>query len=708
VSDVNSVMDLWTEEPPASPQISGADVTAFVRRNIVWILGVGLLASVAVFLAAYLVLNKYQATATIVVDPRNANVTQGAGVLANIGGDPIAIESIVQVAKTNNFLSALATRLKLAKNSDAAELEAAIESLQTGLSISRRGTTYVIDVTASNRSAEESARIANAAAQAIIDDQHALRSNVDDKTANDIDERLTGVRSRLDRAESAAAELKAELKLTDAGQGSTLLQRRVFELNQQRVLASARVAEAQARYEQLRRLQGNLDDNVELSSASAALNLLRSQRALLLRQSADQMTSLGPRHPAILALNAQIGEIDRQIVNELARTLRAAHTDLLEAQQAEAALARQLQDVQQESDSLGPKIVKLDELDREAKAERTVYEQLLTRRRELAGTQDLEPNDIHFVSPATTPTRLKPGMPVRLGIAGALGLLCGLAAAALRESAKPRAAPAVRPTAPPARPEKAKTRIAPATRARGERTGERLATFAGATVVGQAPRTTAADPGEGEAADLTPYMADLVAALHSRRAPGLGAVIMVASAHRGAGASSVAESLAAALAKGRDPALLIEAAPPARERGRRGLGLLDVLASQTELRRALVEYVDLRFKTLPFGGATVSRRAPVVDLIRSVKMRALVRLCRRSFAFVVIDAPPALEFDYARDLAELSDTLVYVAEPRDESPDATEDSEAIEWLGVADTVIFLNKWPVDAVASRARQPGLSA
>ena len=672
--DAGGALDLWGEAPRGAPRVSLSLVLGFARRHLVWIVVVSGLIAVAVFFATYLVFNKYQATATIIIDPRSPNVTQGAGVLSNIGGDAIAIESIVQVTKSNAFLGALAQRLKLYPEGDTTAREAAIEALGKSLNIGRRGTTYVIDATASDRSAEQSAKIANAAAQAIIDDQRSLRSGADDETVADIGRRLSEVQSRVARAEQAAADLKAELKVTEVGQGATLLERRVFELNQQHVLASAKAAEARARYEQLRRAKDFAGDNLDLAPQSAVLNNLKTQKAALLRQSVDQSTTLGPRHPSVLALNAQLAEINKQIAAEIARMQGAVHNDLLEAEQRESLLVRQLNEAQQESEALGPKLVKLDQLDREAKAERSVYEQLLTRQRELAGTKNLQPSDIHFVSPATPPTRLKPTLPARLGLALALGLLGGLATALLRETLK----------------------------SAGPKSADASGTFAGLEVLGTSPLVR--DRTRSGAVDLGPWLKPLASLVTSARRRPSAHVTLVTSPLGGAGRSSVAAGLAGLLAEDGARVLLVEAGGSPSAEDADGPGLLDVLKSGEDLGGALVESDEAAYTLLPLGGETLSRRDSAGDLMRGVTMRALLKLCRRRYDFVVIDGPAVLEADHTPALARLADLSVLVA--RADKTGAAEAGEALEDLAAENVVAFMNK--SDAEPRRARAASAAA
>ena len=90
----------------------------FLRRNAVWIAAVAVPVALACFVLVRLIFNQYSATATVLFDPRNAKVTTTQEVLSDIGPDSIAIESLVQVAKSDGFLTALVARLGLADDSE--------------------------------------------------------------------------------------------------------------------------------------------------------------------------------------------------------------------------------------------------------------------------------------------------------------------------------------------------------------------------------------------------------------------------------------------------------------------------------------------------------------------------------------------------------------------------------------------------------------
>jgi uncharacterized protein involved in exopolysaccharide biosynthesis/Mrp family chromosome partitioning ATPase len=666
-------MDDDPSEPYRAPAHAPAlvDLRAiwlFFRRNIRRIAVVCVATTAAAFVLGLFFLARYSATAVLIVDPRAAKVTRSGGVISNIGADATAIESIVQIAHSPTFLGELVDELDLThdpafggKGDDPETIRfAAIDKLGAKLFIARRGTTYVIDITAQTNSPETSARIANAAARKILNDQTSLRSGASAATAREIESKLSELRLRLSRAEEAAAELKARLKVTDTGQGSTLLERRIYEMNQQLVLASARTAEARAHHELLRKVAAT-GDGLPQSVQSSVLGALRAEYARLSRQNADQSTVLGPRHPAVTSLNAQIADVKRQIAAEIGRMMNAAQADFLEAEHREADLSRQLKIAQTESGELQPQLVKLGELEREAKAERAVYEELLSRERELLQVKDLEPSDIRFASRATPPTRATPGKSVIAIGSGLIGLLVALAYSFAREW----------------------MRRTLTTMTEANRLGV-------VETLGFLPKLASADatPRAVEVPDLTPWIAELCGDLAPAGRSAQGRIILVTSATRAEGRSTVAINLAAHFAKGGLRALLIETDRAAHVK-RPPRGLLDVLRSGQDMRRAFVAQRNDGYTLLPYGGRMIRDQRVVSALMSGVTLRAALQLARSWFDVVVIDGPPALEAPYARFLASQADQSLFLIEW--DKTRAADAATALERLDASDVAVIYNK-----------------
>jgi uncharacterized protein involved in exopolysaccharide biosynthesis len=148
---------------------------------------------------------KFTATALVMVDPRTAKVTSLDEVLPGIGGDSAAIASIAEIATSDGALTPLVKAEKLEQDPEfagAGEADA-VAALRRAVKVSRRGLTYVIEVSATAKTAEKSARLANAVAGDIVARQSATRVNASTNAAGALEGRLAELRAAAIASEKA-------------------------------------------------------------------------------------------------------------------------------------------------------------------------------------------------------------------------------------------------------------------------------------------------------------------------------------------------------------------------------------------------------------------------------------------------------------------------------------------------------------------------
>jgi len=674
-------LELWSESaPPWSLQAQALRATvALARRDAIWIATVALAVAILSGVAFRMIFDQYVATATILFDPRNAKVTSTEEVLPDIGPDSIAIESRVQVARSDSFLAALVEREGLADNPEfaggataAAERSAAaIDRLRERLTIGRRGATYVVDVSVRTSGAQESARIANAAAAMMVDNEASLRSGSNQRAADLIGGKLEQLRARVSGEDAAIARLKTELKITDAGQGEALQARRITELSQQHALADARASETKALVDQLREANftaGALPSAIQ----SPVLNGLRADYVRLTREAADRETVLGARHPDVIATNAQLGDVRRQIAAEKDRLIASARADYLEARKRETSLAEELRKAQADSGATDEQAVALRDLERTEKSDQAVYEQLLDRQKALSEMKGLSSDDVRIVSPATAPTRTNmPRLPLVLLASASIGLLAGFGGAFARD--------AWRRPAPPA----------PAGEAVVE--AEALAPPpSGAEAQPIVPRFPYPPFRDGRVPDReTARWFERICASALVRSVARGGVVLVTSPRGGEGKSTVASNVAACFARAGAETLLIQTAPP--DRGARGdeIGLVEVATGNCTPQEAVVSSREGAPSLLPFGGARSYGAAGAGEPLSVSALRRAIHDCRQSFETVVIDAPSALAWPALRILARRADVILLVVEWNQTDPARVE--EALDSFERRKVVVVFNK-----------------
>ncbi|WP_342726786.1 GumC family protein [Bradyrhizobium sp. B097] len=500
---------------------------------------------------------RYAATALVVLDPREQRVTADQDVLPGIGQDAAALQSYVEIAKSDGFLGPLIDQLKVADDSDIAggrtDATRLLDRFRNRLDISRRGLTYVIAIKFTSNSPQRAAYYANAVAEAFVASQRGTRSVATDEAADWLKSRLKTLNDRLRSSEDAVAKFKLEHRIVNAGKESTTQQLRVTDLTQQVAAARARAEEAKSRYEQLQRdLKANVDGPVKQDLLSA----LRAQRSALNDQIAQKRGVLGDRHPDLVMALSQLSDLNRQIEIERKKNIDTAKSEFEAQRDQQKALEDQLKAAEQQILVDGQALVKLQELQRDADANKNIYEQFLSRYRTTDEQRGLQNSQTKVASPATPPVRSTlPPLPLLLVALAIVSLLTSTAIVAVPgldlkqlpiKSIPLRRAEAPAPAPAPAAPQSALPPGLPVL----ARIPNMVSSDA-VRSVWQTPISTAAEP------DLSPHLQLLIENIE--QLPGEhGKVALLLSVETGAGGSTVARSLNRSAVKNGMLSVLIE------------------------------------------------------------------------------------------------------------------------------------------------------
>jgi uncharacterized protein involved in exopolysaccharide biosynthesis/Mrp family chromosome partitioning ATPase len=669
-----SVLQSWerpiaaTEKADSSPKpittiLTFPGVASFLRRNGKRIGSLALILFTAGVVILSIVPARYAATALVLVDPREQHVTAEQEVLPGIGQDAAALQSLIEIAKSDGFLRPLIEKLKIAEDDEIADGEKnpsrLLEKFRKRLEISRRGLTYVIAMTFTSTSPQQAARYANAVAEAFVANQTQARTGAIEEAATWLNSRLKTLNDQVRAAEDAVAAFKAEHRIINAGRESTTRQLRVTELSQQVSAARLLTEEARNRYEQAQR---NLKANVDPSGArSDLLSILRAQRSQLNDQIAQKRAVLGDRHPDLVISYNQLNELNRQIETERKRNIDSAKSDYETLQDQQKSLEQQLRSVEGEMLLDVQASVKLQELQRDADASRNIYEQFLSRSKTTNEQRLLQTSQAQIVSVATAPTRpTRPALPIIL-VALALGaLLSSAAIVTLLEAAGARSNGAAEAEVSGSEPVQAHT--APNLPVWG-----RIPNLAmsGAGRLGW-PRASVRS---GET-DLRSHLQELLETITA--APGQrGKVVLVTSGEPGVGKTSVAQSLNAA----------------AIERG-----MLSVLI------QVLPEPFLAQQKPAPLdeSGQVLKTTARSLNLLlggsRDAQMPAVAGDVRSEFDLIVIDAATlGQQPDVAAISAYADFAILVVADGAANSAIVRSAKTALSRLGKARMGVVINK-----------------
>jgi succinoglycan biosynthesis transport protein ExoP len=293
---------------------------------------------------------------------------------AGQGGSPVS------------FLLGLIGKKPVPKTGD----DVILANLDERLTVIQQRDSAIISVLVRTTDPQLSARLANAIADAHVK-RRADQSLSDTAEASTwLEDQIVKMRASVAIADGKVANFKVNNDLFTGTNSTSLVDQQLSDIANQITAAQGRETAAQSRADLILGLlkAGQPIDGVPDVRDSVTIQQLSSQKAQLQSTKAQLLATLLPNHPSVKAVVAQIAELDRQIATEGRRVASALEAEAKIEATNEASLRTDLTNAKTKSSNATKQGVTLDELDREAKAQRDLLETYLLRYREAASRAD--------------------------------------------------------------------------------------------------------------------------------------------------------------------------------------------------------------------------------------------------------------------------------------------------------------------------------
>jgi tyrosine-protein kinase Etk/Wzc len=298
---------------------------------------------------------------------------------------------------------------------------------------------------------ELAARVANAIAEGYLVLQQQAKQDQTRAAGTFLAAEIEKLRVKVAQAEAKVEDFRAKANLFVGTNNTTLVAQQLAEFNSQVAAARAQKADSEARSRLIRDMlkSGQPIDFSDILN-SELIRRLSEQRVTLRAQLAEQSSTLLGGHPRIRELRAQIGDLDVQLRGEAEKLARALETDAKLAGARVDALSANFDQLKRAAAVTGDQEVQLRLLEREAKAQRELFESYLAKYRETSARDNISaaPADARIISRAVVSTT--PSFPKKLPIIliasfGMFVLSSGLiATGALLSAGAPMSVPARR------------------------------------------------------------------------------------------------------------------------------------------------------------------------------------------------------------------------------------------------------------------------
>jgi len=649
-----------------------------VRRKI--ILGTAALVLVLVAVLVTLLTPLYSASAVVMLDERKNSVADAAAVLSGLTTNQATIQNQVQILTSLELAGRVVDKLHLDQDPEfnpsasgwgnvlsylnplhwfpansKTEAEAQGVDLERSkllhrflghLSVSPIGLSTAMDVTFESGSPTEAARIANAVANAYVEDQLQAKFDATQKATDWLSGRIGELSKQAQAADAAVQRFKAEHNISTSTNGQTVVDQQIADINTQLIQAKADLAEKQANYDRLAALArtGRAADAPQVV-ASPLIGTLRGQEVALAQQIANLSSKFGPRYPKMVDLNAQKDDLDAKIKLEIQRIVDSVRNDTDAAKAHVASLQQSLKDVEAQGAGQNQASVQLTALQSAATSARSMYEAFLGRLNQTEGQQGIQTPDARVISQAEVPQ--SPSFPrktLAIGIALPGGLMLGLLLAFAAERLDT-----------------------------GFRTTAQVEDLLGIPVLSTVPEIKTSDKTPVQAADLV-IDKPMSSFAESIRGIQLGLtlanvdqkpkVVVVTSSVPGEGKTTMAISLARVAASSglkviivdgdlRRPNVAKALGAPAYE-----AGLIEALTGSHELDQCIQRDPRSDACVLPCLHTPPSPS----DVLAAASMERLVSQLSKAFDLVIIDSAPILPVNDTKILSRMADAMLFVVQ----------------------------------------------
>jgi succinoglycan biosynthesis transport protein ExoP len=632
---------------------------------------------------------KYTAQADMLIDTKRVSWTQSDMSTENRNVDDASVESEIETSKSEKVAMAVINRLHLTDNpefvgngtgilqrlfsfarsgksiepvaSNEDLMRRALSVFKNNLRVTRLGRSYIEQISFTSLDGEKAATIANAVADAYIEDQLQAKYDATRRASTWLEQRIGELRQQASDAYKAVQDFKSANSIIIGADGKLASEVELDQLGTALAKARADTTQARAKLDRIQRVLEqrsakeslNIPDPVVTDALSnPVITKLRQQFLDDQNRESEWSSRYGPDHQAARNLRAEMAALQRAIWDEISRIAESYKSELQIAKSQEESIDKRMLEVFQQSGTKRQSQVRLRELETASNTYRGIYETFLSRFTQSVQQQSFPSTEARLVTLATPPrgpSSPKTGLILALSAIG--GIALGMMAAFGREQMN-----------------------------RQVHTRSQIEELLGKSCLAVLPvlkkikSANRLSPTKDSGAfrlinQATPFSSTAEALRYIKVAIDLHPtdmkIVGMVSALPGEGKTTVAASFAAFLAKSGSKTLLIDGdlRNPSLTRAlgyNDEPGLLNMVAERIDFRDLVISDPKYMFDFLP--ASTRIKPTNSSDILTSVSMKEMLKIASAEYEYIIVDLPPILPVVDVKASAHLFDGFVLVVE----------------------------------------------
>jgi succinoglycan biosynthesis transport protein ExoP len=634
---------------------------------------------------------RYTADADMIIDTKRVTWTQADMSAENRPLEDASVESEIETTRSEKVATAVIRRLHLDEDpefigagnglrrrifslfkltsgpeqvaSSDELMRRVLGTVRDNLRVTRLGRSYIEQIAYTSLDRDKAAKIANAFADAYIEDQLQAKFEATHRASIWLEQRIGELRQQASDAYKAVQDFKSENSIIIGVDGKLASEVELDQLGIALAKARADTSQARARFDRISRVMEQRPDSgkesldipdpiVTDALSNPVITKLRQQFLDDQNKESEWSARYGADHQAARNLRAEMAALQRAIWDEISRIAESYKSELQITKSQEESIDKRMTDVFQNSSATRQSQVRLRELETAANTYRGIYETFLTRFTQSVQQQSFPSTEARVVTAASPP-----GLPTspKISLTLALAAICGLGLGVMSAFAR----------------EQMNRQI---------HTRAQLEKLLGTSCLAVLPAFAEKRPNFGkprtsdsgvlrQLSEVAPFSATAEALRYIKVAidlhPTGGKVIGIISALPGEGKTTVAAGFAAFVAKSGARTLLVDAdlRNPSMTRTlgyANAPGLLNMVADKSDFDNFVITDSKFSFDFLP--SSTQIKPLNSSDILNSPAMKQMLKTAKSDYDYILVDLPPVLPVVDVKAAAHLFDAFVLVVE----------------------------------------------
>ncbi|QOL26153.1 polysaccharide biosynthesis tyrosine autokinase [Thalassotalea sp. LPB0316] len=407
-----------------------------------------LLVTLAVAIYVSLLKPTYQATAILLIgNNKPANTLSINNAFNESSATAEQIQTQYELLRSRKFAERVIARLNLTENEEFSgqkykkllpwqnekkltqkrSIDYVVKAFQQRLTISPMAKTELVRISFSAYDPVLAMRVANQVGVTYLQYQDEIHTASKETTSQWLVDQLEELGKKLEASEHALQQFRESESIVDIHGVVGLVSAELTELTSAAIRAARREDDLKVTYDYIQKNKNNLQELIELPEVSHDdLYIgLKGQEEIVNRKHSELSKRYGPKHPKMIAINAEIASLEKRIAEHTDNVVLALTKDYFAAKEKAVATNARLTAAKQDFLRLSRLENKFSQLEREVETNKELYSNYLVRLKEADAMGNYKTNFyVRFIDKAVVPkSPYKPNKILALIVAVVLSVI---------------------------------------------------------------------------------------------------------------------------------------------------------------------------------------------------------------------------------------------------------------------------------------------